>query len=124
MDKPSAALKGVACRIEFGQWVPFPREQVFVFFANPQNLPRIMPGKTDTRIEKLSFVAAGVDPGWKLCPGARPDWSRLGNRSFVPGGASSSLRRTWSARITEFEWNHHFCDVQLKGPLGQLAASA
>ena len=22
----------------------------------------------------------------------------------------------WTARITEFEWNHHFADVQIKGP--------
>ena len=26
------------------------------------------------------------------------------------------LRATWIARITEFEWNHHFADVQDKGP--------
>lgn len=22
----------------------------------------------------------------------------------------------WTARITEFEWNHHFADLQIKGP--------
>lgn len=27
-----------------------------------------------------------------------------------------SLRRLWVAAITEFEWNHHFADVQQKGP--------
>jgi ligand-binding SRPBCC domain-containing protein len=26
------------------------------------------------------------------------------------------LRAQWIARITEFEWNHHFADVQEKGP--------
>jgi ligand-binding SRPBCC domain-containing protein len=26
------------------------------------------------------------------------------------------LRRRWVARITEFEWNHHFADVQVVGP--------
>ena len=26
------------------------------------------------------------------------------------------LRAQWIARITEFEWNHHFADVQQKGP--------
>ena len=26
------------------------------------------------------------------------------------------LRREWIAAITEFEWNHHFADVQQKGP--------
>ncbi|MGC2186554.1 MAG: hypothetical protein WA637_25025 [Terriglobales bacterium] len=26
------------------------------------------------------------------------------------------FRAQWIARITEFEWNHHFSDVQQKGP--------
>ena len=26
------------------------------------------------------------------------------------------IRRQWIAAITEFEWNHHFADVQQKGP--------
>jgi ligand-binding SRPBCC domain-containing protein len=26
------------------------------------------------------------------------------------------VRVSWIARITEFEWNHHFVDVQVKGP--------
>jgi ligand-binding SRPBCC domain-containing protein len=26
------------------------------------------------------------------------------------------FRAQWIARITEFEWNHHFADVQDKGP--------
>jgi len=30
--------------------------------------------------------------------------------SFLP------IRAQWIARITEFEWNHHFADVQEKGP--------
>ncbi len=30
--------------------------------------------------------------------------------SFLP------VRTQWIARITEFEWDHHFADVQQKGP--------
>jgi len=26
------------------------------------------------------------------------------------------IRSKWTARITEFEWNHHFADLQIKGP--------
>ena len=26
------------------------------------------------------------------------------------------VRATWIARITEFEWNRHFADIQVKGP--------
>ena len=29
------------------------------------------------------------------------------------------VRAQWIARITEFEWNHHFADVQQKGPFKQ-----
>ena len=38
----------------------------------------------------------------------------------MAGAAQPSLRcsdgRKWTAAITEFEWNHHFADVQQKGP--------
>ena len=43
-------------RLEFGQWVPYPLEEVFLFFADPRNLPRIMPPATGTRIEHLSLA--------------------------------------------------------------------
>ena len=26
------------------------------------------------------------------------------------------LRANWTARITDFEWNHHFADLQIQGP--------
>jgi hypothetical protein len=29
--------------MSFEQWVPFPLERVFLFFADPRNLPRLMP---------------------------------------------------------------------------------
>ena len=58
--------------VEFEQWVPAAIERVFLFFANPGNLPRIMPPGTKTELIAL---------------------------------------------ITEFEWNHHFADVQKEGPL-------
>lgn len=102
--------------VEFEDWVPFPIEQVFLFFANPENLPRIMPPETGTRIEALRLVAplpllvvshlgpiAGVgseiDTSFRVVPG-------------LP------FRAKWTARITEFEWNHHFADIQAKGPFG------
>jgi hypothetical protein len=51
--------------LEFEQWVPFPVERVFLFFANPENLPRIMPPSTGARNLKVllarpvSFPAEG-----------------------------------------------------------------
>jgi ligand-binding SRPBCC domain-containing protein len=73
-----------------------------------------MPAATQTRIDKLVLVppppppnsihfakAAGVGTiittSFRLFP-------------FLP------LRVLWIARITEFEWDHHFADIQQKGP--------
>jgi ligand-binding SRPBCC domain-containing protein len=87
---------------------------VFAFFSNPENLPRIMPPATDTKLDDLHLVppppsqdslasphAAGVGTvivtSFRLFP-------------FLPA------RARWIARITEFEWNHCFADVQHEGP--------
>ena len=44
-------------RVQFEDWVPFPIERVFLFFANPENLPRLMPPVTDTRVHRFdSFL--------------------------------------------------------------------
>ena len=99
---------------QFEDWVPFPIEHVFFFFANPNNLARLMPPESDTRIDKLNLV----------CP---PSQSNIGDPGTLAGVGSEiytsfrvipglPLRAHWTARITEFEWNHHFADVQAKGP--------
>ena len=44
-------------RIQFEQWVPCRhRDRSFLFFANPQNLPRIMPPETGTELAALRLV--------------------------------------------------------------------
>lgn len=99
---------------EFTDWVPFPLPRVFAFFCDPRNLPRLMPAATGTRIDKLHLVSPS--PG-----------TENSNSSHAAGIGSSietsfrmfaflPLRARWIARITEFEWNHHFADVQEKGP--------
>src|SRR3954451_16784048 len=35
------------------QWVPFPLARVFAFFADPLNLPRLMPAWQDARIDRM-----------------------------------------------------------------------
>lgn len=42
--------------VQFEQWVPVPLERVFLFFANPGNLPRIMPPQTGTELIRLKLV--------------------------------------------------------------------
>ena len=100
--------------IQFEQWVAIPIEKVFLFFANPNNLPRIMPPNTGTRLDALKLAAPPLGPG-------------IANRDGLAGVGSEivtsfrlfpflPLRARWIALITEFEWNHHFADIQKKGP--------
>ena len=101
----------MAYRLEVDQWVPFPLEQVFLFFANPNNLPRIMPPASGARLLRLelqpppgnvsSLTLAGVGSAIVVSVRVLP---------FLP------FRAPWVARIVEFEWNHHFVDIQEKGP--------
>jgi ligand-binding SRPBCC domain-containing protein len=124
----SRVQSGVACKIlscrhmlhhaQFEQWVPFPLERVFLFFTNPGNLPRIMPPKSGAELLRLKLVPP---------PGVPPEQATVSSRDPVAGTGSEitasfrivpflPLRGKWVAQITEFEWNHHFADVQKKGP--------
>jgi ligand-binding SRPBCC domain-containing protein len=105
-------------RVEFEQWVPVATERVFLFFSNPNNLPRIMPRETGTELVTLRLVPPPADSSGQQAD--RKDDSLAGVGSeivtsfrlfpFLP------FRAQWTALITEFEWNHHFADIQKKGP--------
>jgi ligand-binding SRPBCC domain-containing protein len=100
--------------LEFEQWVPFPAERVFAFFSNPENLPLIMPAASGTKIIGLNRAAAPSPPA-----GLSSEKTAGVGTTFVTSFRVLPflpLRRQWIARITEFEWNHHFTDVQDKGP--------
>ncbi len=99
--------------LKFEQWVPFPIERVFAFFSNPENLPRIMPASSGTRLIAINSMPAPTPP-----TGSGDKAAGVGStivtsfRVFPP----LPIRAQWIARITEFEWNHRFADVQDKGP--------
>jgi ligand-binding SRPBCC domain-containing protein len=103
--------------LQFEDWVPFPVTQVFAFFSNPENLPHIMPAATQTRIDKLDLVP----------PPASPESVHFRKAAGVGTVITTSfrlfpflpVRAPWIARITEFEWNHHFADIQQRGPFKQ-----
>ena len=100
--------------LRFDQWIPFPLQQVFEFFSNPENLPRIMPVATSTRLISLKRVPP-PPIGLTIPTGKAAGVGSVIVTSFrvfplLP------IRAKWIARITEFEWNHHFADVQDKGP--------
>jgi ligand-binding SRPBCC domain-containing protein len=104
--------------VQFEQWVPVPIERVFLFFANPGNLPRIMPPQTGTVLVRLKLLPP---------PGIADEGASITDQDPLAGVGSEivtsfrlapwlPLRAHWTALITEFEWNHHFADVQKKGP--------
>jgi ligand-binding SRPBCC domain-containing protein len=101
------------CHFQTEQWIAVPIEDVFRFLANPDNLPRIMPPSSGTRLLDVRIVP--------------PEQANSQNHALVAGAGSEIVtsfrvipylpfRRKWTARITEFEWNHYFADVQQEGP--------
>jgi ligand-binding SRPBCC domain-containing protein len=104
--------------LEFEQWVPFPLERVFGFFSNPENLPRIMPAASATRIVRLNRTPPPAPPSGESGGDAAGVGTVIVTSfrvfPFLPNFLP--LRAQWIARITEFKWNHHFADVQDKGP--------
>jgi ligand-binding SRPBCC domain-containing protein len=100
--------------LEFEDWVPHAVSHVFAFFSNPENLPRLMPAETHTRLDSLQRIAPPPAPDGHSSPSPAGVGSIL-HTSFRPI-SWLPVRQTWIARITEFEWNHHFADVQQKGP--------
>lgn len=101
-------------RLEFEQWVAFPQERVFAFFSNPENLPRIMPVASATRLITLKRVPPPeVSAGVSTEKAAGVGSTILTSFRVFP---LLPLRRRWVARITEFEWNRYYADVQDEGP--------
>ncbi len=101
------------------QWVPFPVQTVFAFFANPLNLPRLMPPALRTRIEEARMKQPpALDANDAGAFGFANPPAGVGSEiliSFCPV-AVLPYRVRWMARITEFVWNSHFCDEQVQGP--------
>lgn len=109
----------MAQHFESRQWVPFPVELVFAFFANPSNLPHLMPPAQQARIEDVRLSPPpprplAKDPAHRYRSVAAGAGTEI-ILSFKPV-AFLPQRLGWTARIVEFEWNSHFIDEQVKGP--------
>ncbi len=93
------------------QWLPYPREKVFAFFADPANLPPLMPHWQNARVERAEYVPPPVSSTYQLC-------GRHGLIDHYQFSADSlfPLRLRWEAYIAEFRWNDFFCDEQRRGP--------
>ena len=98
------------------QWLPYSVDLVFAFFANPENLPRLMPPWQKARIEEATFAPPPPRPvGTRRYPGVvAGDGTRL-TISFRPLPLLPA-RVPWEALIENFSWNQGFCDVQQSGP--------
>ncbi len=103
-------------RFQTEQWLPFPRTLVFAFFANPANLPPLMPGWQHARIDEITLAPPISRPaGTPEYPGATAgDGTKL--LITARGAPGLPLRLPWHAFIEDFRWNEGFCDVQVKGP--------
>ena len=99
------------------QWLAAPLAEVFLWFAAPANLLRITPAEAKAHFSREHLVAplprAGIDTsklagvGSEITVAVRP-------LPWLP------LRQHWTARIVEFEWDHHFRDVQIGGPMREF----
>ena len=98
------------------QWLPYPVESVFAFFANPQNLPPLMPDWQQARIEAATYKPAPAPPDGR----DRPAGIVAGDGTLLTLSFRAfpllPVRLTWVAQIGDFEWWRGFCDSQLKGP--------
>lgn len=94
---------------QFEQWIAAPIKTVFAFFADPQNLPRIMPRWLEIRFEELEITPP---------PGAPAHFAGAGSRFLASYRALPFLpmRILSEARIVGFEMNAFFSDVQVRGP--------
>ncbi len=100
--------------VEFEQWIALPLEKVFLFFCDPQNLPRIMPPQLGTKLIASHVVAPPSNGKTTMSDGLAGAGSEIVTSvRLLP---LLPLRAKWIALITEFEWNHHFADIQKKGP--------
>lgn len=103
---------------ETQQWLPLPLEPVFLFFADPRNLPRLMPAWQRARIEQATFAPPPPRPASSSPLPPRAVIAGAGTRMTLSFRAFplSPVRIPWDAEITEFVWNSHFCDTQHRGP--------
>ncbi len=106
-------------RFESEQWVPAPLERVFAFFADPHNLPRIMPPALGTKLVKLSLVPPRFPAG--QVPLGTLRMAGAGTEMMVAFRVLPYLpvHERWVVKISEFLFNQYFQDVQTQGPFRQ-----
>ncbi len=103
-------------RFEAEHWIAAPLPRVFAFFADPRNLPRIMPPKQGATLVQLNLVPPRFPADAILADGERT--AGVGTEIVFKFRAIPHLpmHERWTALITEFSLNEHFSDTQKQGP--------
>ena len=83
--------------IQYEQWVPFAIEKVFLFFANPQNLPRIMPPGTATQLAALRLVPPVLSS--QQPEAGRDQLAGMGSYSILVAEDDSQMRELIRERL-------------------------
>jgi len=102
-------------RFEAEQCIAAPLPRVFAFFADPRNLPRIMP-PGQAALVQLNLVAPRFPADRVPADGER--MAGVGTEIVFKFRAILHLpmHERWTALITEFALNEYFIDSQKQGP--------
>ncbi|MFI5116016.1 MAG: SRPBCC family protein [Terriglobales bacterium] len=108
-------------RLEAEHWIAAPLPRVFAFFADPRNLPRILPASQGARLLKLNLVRPRFPTG-ETPPGAE-QMAGVGTEIIFKFRAIPyvPLHEKWTALITDFSLNQSFRDTQKQGPFRHWA---
>jgi ligand-binding SRPBCC domain-containing protein len=103
-------------RFEAEQWIAAPLPRVFAFFADPRNLPRILPPSQGARLLKLNLVRPRFPAD--ETPQDAEHMAGVGTEIAFKFRALPHLplHEKWTALITDFSLNQSFRDVQKQGP--------
>ena len=102
-------------RFRTTQWLPYTVESVFAFFANPANLPKLLPDWQHARTEEIELHPAPRKGSFASEATVAAGRGTRISLSFRPARLSP-VRLSWVALIEDFHWNERFCDRQLEGP--------